>query len=395
MAPPDAVTAMHAPEYDIDLYSDAVLHDPYPHYQALRDAGAAVWLPQHRLWALSRFADVRAALRNYQVFSSAEGVAANDAVNTLSRGNTLASDPPLHDRLRKVVVAPLVPPALVAIRPRIEAEAEALVERLVARGTFDAVTDFAQILPLNIVSDLVGLPDDGRGQMLRWAAATFDALGTMNARGQAAQGRIMEMREYIATQSDRLKPDGWARRIYDAADRGEIEPERCPALMRDYLGPSLDTTIFATAALVLLFAQNPDQWDRLRADPVLLPNAINEAVRLESPVRGFTRYVTEDHMVGDVTLPAGSRALLLFASANRDERRWDDPTRFDIGRKVTDHLGFGHGTHACAGMHLARLEMQALFAALLPRVRRFEAGTPVYELNNVLRGLRSLTVSVA
>ncbi len=381
--------------YEADLYCDEALEDPYPHYQALRDLGPVAWLPAHGLHAISRFADVRLALRNHQVFSSAQGVAANDAVNRLSVGNTLASDPPLHDRLRKVIVKPLTPPALAAIRPRIEAEAEALAEALVARGSFDAVTDFAQVLPLRIVSELVGLPDDGRGQMLRWAAATFDALGVMNARGQAAQACIMEMREYIATQAPaRLRPDGWARRIYDAADQGEIEPERCPALMRDYLGPSLDTTIFATAHLLLLFARNPGQWDRLRADPALLPNAIEECVRLESPVRGFTRVVTTEHAVGGVALPAGSRVLLLFASANRDERRWEQPDRFDVTRHVKDHLGFGHGTHACAGMHLARLEMQALLAALLPRVRRFEAGTPVYALNNVLRGLRSLPVSI-
>lgn len=385
-----------ASRYDMDLYADDVLLDPYPHYTALRALGPAVWLPRHDMWAIARFDDVRAALRNTAVFSSGRGVAANDQVNAMSVGNLLASDPPLHDTLRRVVVAPLRPPELAEVRPAIDAEAEALVERLVSAGSFDAVTDFAQHLPLTIVSNLVGLPDGGRARMLDWAAATFDVLGVMNARAAAAMGCVAEMRNYVLTEAmpDRLRPGSWAKRIYEAADRGEVTPERCPALMRDYLGPSLDTTIFATANLMLLFGRNPDQWDMLRADPSLIPNAINEGVRLESPIRGFTRFVTQDHDIGGVTLPAGSRALVLYASANRDERKWDAPERFDIRRNVAAQLGFGHGIHICAGMHLARLEMQALLTALVARVRRFEIGEPVYALNNVLRGLAHLPVSI-
>ena len=385
------------PSYDADLYCDAVLADPYPHYAALREAGPAVWLTKHAMWAIARFDGVRAALRNPAVFSSAHGVAANDTVNAMSAGNTLASDAPLHDTLRRVIVAPLRVAALEDIRERITNEAEALVARLVARGSFDAVTDLAQHLPLTIVSELVGLPDSGRERMLEWAAATFDVLGVLNERGTAAMASITAMRHYVVHEAtpDKLRPGSWAKRIYEAADRGEVEPERCPALMRDYLGPSLDTTIFATANLILLFARYPDQWDILRGDPSLIPNAVNEAIRLESPIRGFTRYVTGDHDAGGITLPAGTRALLLYASANRDERAWDEPERFDIRRRTTQQLGYGHGVHICAGMHLARLEMHALLAALLPRVRRFEAGPPVYALNNVLRGLKHLPVTVS
>ena len=397
-----AVSGLHdgegaRPGYDVDLFRDDVLTDPYPHYQALRDAGPAVWLPRHYLWAIPRFDGVRHALRNVAVFSSARGVAANDRVNTLSAGTTLASDPPLHEALRRIVVAPLRPVALAEIRPRIEAEAEALVERLVARGSFDAVTDLAQHLPLSIVSDLVGLPEAGRERMLEWAAATFDVLGVLNERGAAALGVVTSMRDYVRTEAvpGKLRPGSWAQRIYDAADRGEVELERCPALMRDYLGPSLDTTIFAIANLMLLFGNNPAQWDILRSDPALVPSAIDEALRLESPIRGFTRFVTQDYDLDGVTLSAGSRAFVLYASANRDERRWVDPTRFDIRRKTTGHLGFGHGIHLCAGMHLARLEMHAVLAALVARVRRFEVSRPVYALNNVLRGLASLEVCIA
>lgn len=389
--------AMDCPGYDVDLYGDDVLRDPYPHYRALRDLGAAVWLPRNGLYAVGRFEDVRAALRNPGLFSSAQGVAANDHVNEISRGTTLASDAPLHDRLRGIVAAPLTPRALEEIGPQIRAEARRLVDDLVNRRAFDAVTDLAQHLPLAIVSNLVGLEDYGRGSMLRWASATFNVLGTMNARGCAAMADVQEMRTYLGGSAirQRLRPGSWGDRIFEAADRGEIEPERCPVLMRDYLGPSLDTTIFATANLILLFGKHPEQWDLVREEPVLIPNAINEALRLESPIRGFTRCLAADAAIGSTIIPAGSRVLLLYASANRDERKWQDPERFDVRRRASDHLGFGNGTHMCAGLHLARLEMTALLEVLVERVRRFEIGQPVLAFNNVLRGLASLPVQVS
>lgn len=385
------------PVYDVDLYGDDVLRQPYQHYRALRDLGAAVWLPRNGLYAIGRFEDVRAALRNPGLFSSAQGVAANDRVNEMSKGTTLASDAPLHDRLRAIIAAPLLPRALEQIGPEIRAEARRLVEDLVSRGRFDAVTDLAQHLPLTIVSKLVGLEDYGRGSMLRWASATFNVLGAMNDRGCAAMADVQEMRQYLGGSAirERLRPGSWGDRIFEAADRGDVEPERCPVLMRDYLGPSLDTTIFATANLILLFGKYPDQWDLVRKDPALIPGAINEALRLESPIRGFTRHLTDQATIGNVTIPKASRVLLLYASANRDERKWQEPERFDVRRRASDQLGFGNGTHMCAGLHLARLEMTALLEVLVEKVRHFDIGEPVLALNNVLRGLASLPVRVS
>jgi cytochrome P450 len=382
--------------YDIDLYSDEVLDEPYPHYTALRELGAAVWLPRNGLWAIGRHADVRAALFDHAVFSSAQGVAANDRTNTVSRGNLLASDPPDHDLLRQVVGGPLTPKAVAELRGTIESAAERLIDRLIAQGSFDAISDLATHLPVTIVSELVGLPEAGRQNMLKWAAATFDQLGGENERTALARPVAQEMRDYtinVATP-DKLKPGSWAARLYEAGNSGVVPIALCPVLMRDYLGPSLDTTIFATGNMIMLFGRHPVQWDMLRNDPSLVANAVNEVVRLESPIRGFTRYLTRDHAVGGTTLRQGDRALLLFASANRDERKWERPEQFDIRRKVSEQVGFGYGIHTCAGMHLARLEMQALLRALIPRVRRFNLGLPVYARNNVLRGLQSLPVTI-
>jgi cytochrome P450 len=384
-----------APSYDVDIYSDEVISEPYGHYRAIRDAGPAVWLPKNGLWAVGRFADVRNVLRDYKRFSSARGIAANELMNS-SIGNTITSDPPEHTKMRGIIRAPLTVPALKEAAPRIEAEAEALVERLVRQGSFDAISECARHLPVSIVSELVGLPEEGRANMLRWAGATFDALGAMNARSEAALPHIEELRAYCSDASTvaRLKPDGWAAAIWKAADRGEIPKDKCPVMMRDYISPSLDTTIFATGSLIWFFGRNPDQWDLVRQDHSLISSAINEAVRLESPIRGFTRVVVEDTEIDGAELSGGSRLLVLYASANRDERKWEDPEKFDVRRDSRDHLGFGFGAHICAGMHLARLEMTTLMTAFARRVSRFEVGEPVRAVNNVLRGFVSLPVTI-
>jgi cytochrome P450 len=387
--------ASEHPASGIDLYSDRVLADPYPHYRTLRDAGPAVWLERHGAWALPRYASVIEALRNPQVFSSAHGCTLNDVGNAAQQGTMLASDDPLHASLRKIFAEPLMPGALAPLRANLAAQADALVERLVAAGTFDAVTDLAHFLPLTVVRSLVGLPAQGCEHMLEWAAAMFNAFGPIdNARTQAAFPVIGEVAAYLAderTLSD-LRPGSWSARLLECVERGQLSRTQAITMLLDYTGPALDTTINATSSVMWLFTQWPEQWDLVRSDPTLIRGAIEEAVRLESPIRAFTRYVTRQHDVQGVTVETGARVLVLYASANRDERHWDDPERFDIRRRTTGHVGFGHGPHLCAGMHLARLEITCLLEALARRVQRFELLEMERSLHNTLRGIRSLRI---
>lgn len=385
------------PTYDVDLYSDEVHADPHPHYRRLRELGPAVWIPKNKVWAISRFKDVKDCLRNTDVFISANGVAIADDLNHAMKGTLLCSDGELHHKLRRIIGAPMLPGALAALTEKVQHAADALAERLVTRKEFDAVPDLAFHLPMTLVTEFVGLSEHGRENMLTWAAAGFDALGPANARQQAGIARVGEMVGYIqqCVASRSVAPGSWGDRIFQAVDRGELTIEQSGSLLMDYIFPSLDTTINGTSAVVWCFARWPEQWDALRANPELIPNAINEAVRLESPIRGFTRFVQQDHVIDGIQLAAGSRAIMLYASANRDERKWERPDVFDLRRNVVDHVGFGHGVHQCAGMHLARLEISCLLKALLPRVSRFElAGEPRHGINNVLRGLASLPVRV-
>lgn len=384
------------PMSDLDLYSDEVLTEPYEHYRHLREAGPAVWLERHNAWVVTHYDSVRAVLRDWKTFSSASGVALNDTLNTAMQGNTLGSDPPLHDLLRNVVAARMTAKALRPTREMIDQRAEALVERLVTQQSFDAVTDLAQALPLSIVPDFIGLPQEGREHMLDWAEATFNAMGPMNERCTHALTKLPELFGYARqiAASGNLQPGSFGAGVLEAERDGQITEAQCPQLLTAYLVPSLDTTISAVGSAIWLFGRYPDQWDQVRENPSLIPNAFEEVLRLESPLQSFSRLATSDYDLEGISIPAGSRIVVLFASANRDERKWERADSFDVTRNTAGHLGFGYGVHLCAGASLARLEGQAILSALARRVERFELGTSTRKLNNVIRALRTLAVTV-
>ncbi len=386
------------PTTDRDVYSDAALADPYPIYAELRSLGSAVWMGAHQAFALTRFEACRDALRNWKVFTSARGVMMNEPLNRAASDQLmLCTDGERHSKLRAVVGAPLMNKALDSVRPLIETEANALVDRLIDQGTFDAVSELAQHLPVTIVSELVGLPEAGRQQMLPWAAAVFNSIGPMNQRCIDSIATLVEMNDFTNTQCtrDAVRPGGWAAALFDAVDRGEIDEHEPAMQLNNYTGPSLDTTINATSSMIWLFSQSPEQWNMLRQRPDLIPNAIDEVLRLETPVQGFSRCTTEVIRVDGTTIPADSRVLVLYGSANRDDRHFADPTVFDIARRnAGDHLGLGHGRHACPGANLARLEMRSLLTALLPKVARFDLVESTLAFNNTTRGLATCTVSV-
>ena len=379
--------AAHAPVYRRDMFSRSGIRDPYPHYAALRELGPVVWLSRQRVYALPRYTECKAVLRDDTNFISGEGVALNPLTNRLSRGTTLNSDGADHQRRRKLLAHRLTPKALRAMSEAVDAKAEAVVEAAVARRHVDGVRDVATALPLAVVPDLVGWPEDGRENLLTWAGATFDSLGPLNRQWlrttPAAMSMLRFSRRVVRDRS--VLAGSMGDDVLRAADDGALPRSECSALMIDYLAPSLDTTISAISSALHLFATHPDQWQALREDPSLVANALNEVVRLESPLRAFTRKSVTDSDVGGVRIPKGSRVLVVYASANRDEREWDDPDTFDITRDVNRHLGFGYGTHGCAGQGLARLESQAILRELAARVDRIElTGTPTWAINNII-----------
>lgn len=373
---------------DVDLWDDDVLADPYPTFAEMRAAGPVVWLERYGVAALPRYAEVAAALADWRRFSSAQGVGVDDEMNAAMGENPIASDPPVHDAYRKPLVEQLSSAALAETKPQVGEMAVRYAEAAVRSETFDAVTDLARPYSLDVVGDLVGLrPDDRDGypELAERAFNVFGPAGHRTADGLVAAGELIQ-RTLAVAEPGGLLPGG----------RGE---ELCrlglPMLLVPYTWPGVDTTVNALASAVLLFARHPDQWDELRADRSLIPSAFNEVLRLHAPVHYFTRHTTGDIDVAGVALRGGTKVLLMYGSANRDERRFTDPDQFDIHRRADGHLAFGRGVHLCAGIHLARLEGHALLDALADRVLRFElTAEPRWTPNNTLHGLGTLAVCV-
>jgi cytochrome P450 len=376
------------PTHGSNLYTTDAIVDPYPHYTALRGIGPVVWLSRHRVYALPRYAECKAVLRDDKTFVSGKGVALNPLTNRLSRGTTLSSDGAEHDQRRKLVAHRLLPRALRGIDGDVRDQAARVVDNALTRGEVDGVEDLAYALPMAVVPDLIGWPRDQRADLLPWGGATFDILGPMNRHALKSLPASLRMLAYARrVVRDRSLIEGSVgHEVLLAADDGKVRSAECAALMIDYIAPSLDTTISAISNALHLFAGHPDQWQLLKDDPGLIPKAINEIVRYESPLRAFTRRVRADTQIAGHSIPAGARVLVLYSSANRDEREWEAPDTFDITRDATRQLGFGHGAHACAGQGLARLETQAMLAALVDRVDRIElSGTPTWAINNIIR----------
>lgn len=386
-----------APTDDGNLYSRSAILHPYPHYARLRSLGPVVWLERHKVYALPRYAECKAVLLDDTTFVSGRGVGLNPISNRFARGTTLNSDGSEHAERRNLVAHRLTPRALRALQEQVDEQAELVVTDAVRRRHVDGVEDLAMALPMSIVPDLIGWPEEGRDRLLAWGAATFDVLGPIN--GQSVRGirPTLQMLSYARTVAKRrtLLDGSLGADLLKAVDEGRLDAAGCPKLLVDYLAPSIDTTLSAIASALYLFAEHPDQWHALRADRGLLSNAINEVVRLESPLRAFGRQLTEGASVAGIDLPAGSRVLVMYASANRDESVWTDPATFDITREASHQLGFGHGTHGCAGQGLARLEIRSILSHLLDRVELIRlTGEPTWAVNNIIHRLERLPLEL-
>ena len=389
------------PSTTVDPFSDEVLADPHPFHRDLRDAGSVVHLERYDVYAMGRYAEVHAALVDWQRFESGAGVGiSNFRTETPWRPPSLLleTDPPRHDAPRHVLEPILAPRALRRLRDSWEAAAVELVDQLLERGTIDAVTDIAEAFPLRVFPDAVGIQQEGREHLLPYGDHTFNAFGPDNHLVERGKNRLPEVAGWVNEQCarDRLTADGFGARIWEAADRGDITHEQAPLIVRSLLTAGVDTTVHALAAVIEGFLSAPDQWEVVRRDPSRARIAFDEAIRWASPVQTFFRTATVDVPLADTVIPAGHKILMFLGAANRDPRHWSDPDRFDLSRDPSGHVGFGMGLHQCVGQHVARLEAECVLRALADRVRAIEpAGEPRRHLNNTLRAWASLPIRLA
>jgi cytochrome P450 len=388
------------PASGVDPFSDDSLLEPYAMHAELRDLGAVVRLEKYGVWAMARHADVYTMLNDWETYCSSAGVGmGNFHTEKPWRPPSLIleADPPLHTKTRAVLSRVLSSSALRRMRETFEAQAATLVDALVERGRFDAMHDCAEAFPLSVFPDAVGLQKDGRENLHVYGNAVFNADGPPNPLFMSAMTDAARVGPWILAQCrrDALAPGGLGADVYASVDSGEVNADEAALLVRSLLSAGLDTTVHGIGNALYCFANHPDQWALLHANPALARAAFEEALRFESPVQAFFRTTTRDVTVDGVTLGPEEKVLAFFGAANRDPRAWNDPERFDITRKVAKNVAFGAGIHFCVGAMLARLEAEILLTAMARRIKTFTpTGQPKRLLNNALRGLTSLPVTI-
>jgi len=384
------------PEVDADPYASENLINPYPMHQRLREAGPVVFLPKYGVYGCARHEQVAAVLGNHATWISSAGVGvANFRTEKPFRPPSLIleADPPQHTQMRAILARVLSPQALHKMRNDFERVAEEMVARCVTLGEIDAIADLAQIYPLKVFPDAVGLEPNGRENLLAYGDMVFNSMGPRNELLARSAARAAEVTEWIMTHCQRaaLAPDGFGDQIYQAADRGELTHEQAPMLVRSFLSAGVDTTINGIGNAIYCLAGNPDAYAKLHADPSLARLAFEEALRFESTAQTFFRTAAHDTELAGLPIPENSKLVCFLAAANRDPRKWPNPDHYDIHRRPAGHQAFGSGIHGCVGQVVARLEGELVLSALARRVKAIEMLTPpTRRLNNTLRAIDTM-----
>lgn len=306
----------------------------------------------------------------------------------------LFADPPEHARLRQELVRPLTPPAVAAIEPFIAETCRLLLPKDGSSGA-EIVSALAQPLPVAVIAHLVGIPGRDRDRIAAWARALRMLLDAPETVEPGTDEALTEMREYFLALA---QDPAWLRAQEGAGRNGlstlikKLPPEVTAANLALLVFAGHETTVHLTGSLLLNLALRPYLWAVLRANPALIPNAVAEALRYDSPVQKMCRWTSDRVELSGRAIPPHQTLVLLLGAANRDPARFPDPDRFDIGRDASDHLSFGRGRHQCLGRLLAMLEASTLLRALLPHWRSISVGQDGFQwLNNSsFRGLTRL-----
>lgn len=396
-----------APILDEDPFDEAVLAEPHPMHERLRDAdGDIVYIPAYDIYAVARYDAVRDTLENWQHFSSAAGVGlANFKKETPWRTPSLLleADAPQHDAPRAALEKILGARKLRGYESNWLATAHQLVDGLLVSGgqdessagaiELDAVTEISEVYPLSVFPEAVGLQQGGLDNLLPYGNFAFNAFGPRNRLVTDELDTIGDVMNWAGQQCPReaLADDGFGGDIWRAADQRNITEAQAPLVVRSLLTAGVDTTVYGISAVLYHLASNPEQYARLRKEPQLIRRVFEEALRLESPVQTFFRTTTREVHIGNTLLPENQKVLMFLGSANRDPRKWQNPDAFDLDRDPSGHVAFGSGVHQCVGQHVARLEASCILEALIEKVERIEfTAAPTRRINNTLLGWESL-----
>jgi vitamin D3 1,25-hydroxylase len=387
----------------LELFEGAFWRDPYPAYAELRDAQPVreVQRPDGKVWLLSRYADVRAALADPRLSKDwrytlppeqrAEAPAANIPM-------MLLLDPPEHTRLRKLVSRSFTLRRMEGLRPRVEQIATELLDGLPAGGRVDLMAEYAFLLPVFVICELLGVPADDRGDFARWSNIMVDesTQDESMAASAALHGYLAELIERKRREPD----DALISALIEVAEDGDrLSQEELVAMAMMLLIAGHETTVNLIGNGVLALLTHPEQRKLLRERPELLPSAVEEFLRWDSPVHSTpVRFAAEDVEYSGVTIPARSVVTLSLAAANRDPQRFPDSEELRVDRDASGHVAFGHGLHHCLGAQLARIEGQEAIGLLLARrpdiALAVDPGEVLHRRSPLIRGLRELPVEL-
>ena len=397
-----------------DPWSADFVADPYPALAALRSDRPVFFHEPTNQWVVSRYADVDALLRDRRLGRSYLHVADHEEFGrepepewlepfwNLIRAGMLDVEPPAHTRLRRLVSKAFTARRVEGLRPMIRALAEELAGKLAAEGGGDLIAEMAEPLPVNVIAEMLGVPAEDRPLLRPWSAdiCGMYELNPSEETQRTAVRAAVEFSAYLRelARARRADPrDDLITALAQVVDEGgdRLTEDELVGTCVLLLNAGHEATVNATGNGWWALFRNPGELARLRADRSLLPSAVEELLRWDTPLQMFRRWVLEDITVGGVAVPRGAEVGLLFGSANRDEEVFPDPDRLDVGRRPNPHISFGAGIHFCLGAPLARIELAESFAALLDRAPRLHpVAEPAWRPGYVIRGLRSLPVAV-
>lgn len=386
----------------------AFIQDPHPLYRRLRGQGpvhrVAIWGAAHA-WMVTRYAEARALLADPRLSKNWQGLSEflpsdNDAAHkSVLNSHMLLQDPPDHTRLRKLLTKEFTAASVRKMTPAVVGIADELLDRVAVAARGDAVVDlmssYAVQLPLGVIGRLLGVPSDERDRFRRLVEPMLTS--TDPAELGVAENSLIELLNALIAQKRAKPADDLLSALVQASDvEGKLSPEELLSTAYLLILAGYETTVNLIGNGVLALLHNPSQLAALRDDPWLMPAAIEEFLRIESPLNTATmRFTTEAVRVGDVEIPAGQLVLIALLGANHDARQFDDPDRLDLTRAANPHLAFGHGIHHCLGAPLARLEGEIAIGRLLARFERITLDSNIilqYRNTTLMRGLTALPV---
>jgi cytochrome P450 len=352
--------------------------DPYPTYKRLRDEAPAYHNPELDFWALSRFADVHAAMQDWETYSSSAGV-------SLEQGSTarppmiIMMDPPRQQKLRKLVSKAFTPRRIATLEPQIRALTRKHLDPLVPRGRFDFVQDFSAKLPMDVISTMMGVAESDQNMLRKWADLLLHREEGKSEIPQAGLEASAKLVRYFADDLGRRRTRP-GDDLISALVEAEIEGERLTdaeiigfCFLLVIAGNETTTKMLGNAIVQL--ARHPDQRTWLLENPAAIPDAVEEVVRFDNSSQMLARLLMRDVTMHGKTMPAGKKVLLLIGAANRDERVFARPDEFDVRRPPQASLAFGYGIHVCLGASLARLEGRVALEEALPRIGAYDVDT--------------------